>query len=115
MKFNSDIKEGTAGLVFKKKTYTLLLDVQFSEEEKEQITRMGFDKDPKRVLISGINGDSNSTGELWVSTLMRNQVSFQFDDIVDANNCKSIAISALKDLKEQLNVLADSGPTSIEI
>ena len=57
MKIKTRIDEKEKGLVFKKKVYTLVLDVQFSEEERAQINKLGLAKDyEKNTLVSGIGG-----------------------------------------------------------
>lgn len=116
MKIDTRIDESTSGLVFKKTTYKLVLIVQFSEEEKAQIIKHGFNKDPKRILVSGIHGRATGSGEIWVSSLMDGRgETFDFEDMVEAKHVQSLAISALKDLKGILTSSSDSGSQSIEL
>jgi hypothetical protein len=113
MKINTEVKEGQSGLVFKKKTYTVVLEVLFSEEEKAQISMLGLTKDfDKNVLVGNLRGP---TSIVAIDRLMKEPFHYLVDDLPHAKDFESTAIKALKDLKEYLTANTDTGKKSIEL
>ena len=116
MKIDTRIDEGTAGLIFKKTVYTLVFNIQFTEEELAQIRKLGLTKDPHNVLVSGVKGQSGILGEIALSQLLNGGYTVSdFEDLGHVKSVQSHLIDALKNLKAYLTEATDTGTKSIEL
>lgn len=114
MKINTEIKEVEKGLVFKKKAYTLVLDIQFSEEERAQINALGLTKDyDKNTLVEGLRGLRR---EITISWLMDGVFEVpELEDLPYAKKVEAATIQGLKDLKAYITANSETGKKSLEI